>query len=219
MANKTIGELDNLTPTSTSLFAMFENEGTGKASIQQVLNTTIPELVTTVGTSVKNAVNGLASTVNTMNGNLTSLETLMGENSITNVNNTVTGAIGNNTLTTTAQTLSGGINELNSNLNTLENNSKIIIKSYSYSKGYIGVGQEANISANDFNVETPNGYIPIAIGRATYNFQGMSIRGLFPSASGTQIILYGKNISSNSYNSLVATVEIIYIKSDQIIST
>ena len=70
MANKTIGELSDLTPTSTSLFAMYENGSTGKASIQQVLNTTIPGLTSENGVSVKTAVNNLASTV----GNLVNVE-------------------------------------------------------------------------------------------------------------------------------------------------
>lgn len=70
MANKTIAELSPLTPSSTSLFAMYENGGTGKASIQQVLNTTIPGLTSENGVSVKTAVNNLASTV----GNLVNVE-------------------------------------------------------------------------------------------------------------------------------------------------
>lgn len=53
------------------------------------------------------------STAETVESHLANLETIVGENSISNINNTITGAIGNNTLTTTAQTLSGAINELN----------------------------------------------------------------------------------------------------------
>lgn len=55
------------------------------------------------------------STTDTVDDHLTDLETLVGDSSISNVNSTITGAIGNNALTTTAQTLSGAINELNTN--------------------------------------------------------------------------------------------------------
>ena len=67
MANKTIYDLDGqeqgFSPTSTSLFAMYENGSTGKASVQQVLNTTIPGLGSTSGMSVKNAINGLTQDI------------------------------------------------------------------------------------------------------------------------------------------------------------
>lgn len=63
MANKTINDLSPLTPSSTSLFAMYENGSTGKANVQQVLNTTIPGLGSTSGMSVKNAINGLVEDI------------------------------------------------------------------------------------------------------------------------------------------------------------
>ena len=80
MANKTIYELDGqeqgFSPTSSSLFAMYENGRTGKASVQQILNTTIPGLTTENGTTVKTAVNNLASTVD----NLASTDFIIADN-------------------------------------------------------------------------------------------------------------------------------------------
>ena len=79
------------------------------------------------------------STTDTVETNLTSLNTLIGSSSISNVGTNITGIIGNNALTTSNKTLSGAINELNTYYDRLTMQSLTIVKasnSYTLNRGF-----------------------------------------------------------------------------------
>lgn len=137
-----------------------------------------------------NAVYLANSTAQTVDGHLTSLEALVGTGSISNVGSSITGAIGNNTLATTAQTLSGAINELNSNLNNNFNFS--ILSSHSYkasSTNYENVGCDITI---------PTGKVGLCYFHAVYSSGapiGVIITNTNSAPSSAANIVYKKEFS------------------------
>lgn len=100
-------------------------------------------------------------------------------------------------------------------IDSVEDNLNFIVKSYSYTIGQIGTGAAANVSASQFQFNTPENYTPLCARRVTYNDDKIAIRGIFPTATGSGIALYGKNIGTTaSISSLQAAIEIVYVKTE-----
>lgn len=146
--------------------------------------------------------------------------------------------IGTDALTTTAQTLTGAINELDSDkasasdvgdLSTLVTTDKSSVVSavnevagdirgsglfqiVSYSYAYtINASSSLNISASDMGVSTPSGYKPIALTKFSSGNGNVCTRFADIEATGSSACLALRNVSTSAI-SATAWIGILYVK-------
>lgn len=85
-------------------------------------------------------------------------------------------------------------------------------KSYSYVYS-VSSGGTLQIKADDFNISTPSGYIPICVSRVTSGSSHVAITNLYVLATGTGTIMTIREVSGTDASDITARLEIVYVKS------
>lgn len=103
-------------------------------------------------------------------------------------------------------TVEGAINTINTNLTDA-----LKVKTYTCTYSALTAGNNLNLAASAFNIETPSGYTPVAALRSTSGTSAVSVIGVSPAATGNTVALVLRN-HSNSSASSTATLAILYAK-------
>lgn len=156
--------------------------GTRKIQLAQMLD------------NIQSQVTAIADELSVLDGEVETHDT-----SISNLQTKVGTAV----LDTLAQDLSGGVNELNSNLTNL-----FIIKQYTYSYS-LNANTAVGISPSDFQEVTPSGYEAIGVINFSTGQDDVFVRTLRP--TGTTLMNI-KNSNLSLSRSSTATIGILYKK-------
>ena len=140
--------------------------------------------------------------------------------------------IGTDALTTTAQTLTGAVNELQgevgdlTNLATTDKSNVVsavnevandvrggdLFKLVQYTAAYtVAANDGGTLNANQLSVSTPTGYNPVAISKFSSGASNVVVRYCDARASGTTTMVAYRNLSSGSV-SATFTFTILYVK-------
>lgn len=152
----------------------------------------------------------LFNRISTMVKNVRYLWSKIGSGSIANVASTISGAIGNVALNTTAKTLAGAINEHETDISTLNGkfNNLVIVTEYTYTYSISG-NSDLSVTSTQLGCSTPDGYKPIGVGMFNTANNTVFARGFNPRASeGNCLWLHNTSASQQSGTARVAVVYI-----------
>lgn len=143
-----------------------------------------------------------------------------GQDYTSSLSDTEIAFMGNLSLPTTAQTLSGAIAEHESDISELNSNlgSMLILKDYSFTYS-VNANSGANITANQLEAVTPTGYTPLTFYRLATGSASVLPRNVFPQKTGNENMVQVHNISSSNVSNVTLQFSIIYIRSEYIKST
>ncbi len=142
---------------------------------------TSPIITDDTGQDIKTAINALANAISPAAANVT-------------FDNTGTGL--------SASNVQAAIAEICTDL----------VKTKTYTTTYtVGANTSISLTANDFNVSTPSGYIPIGISNFSSQNVNVVIRGVYGQSTGTSVLMSIRNISSSSVTA-TAYITILYAK-------
>lgn len=91
-----------------------------------------------------------------------------------------------------------------------------IIKQYQYTYSNINANGSLNITGTNLEVQTPEGYVPVAMGRIATGDSNIAIRSYNYKATGSNAVLSLRNVSSSAVTNKTVTVEIMYFKKEHV---
>lgn len=109
------------------------------------------------------------------------------------------------------------VNDLDNRVKSVEDDIGIIITSDKRYEYNIGEGGTVNITASNFNLVAPEGYVPIAFAKVTTGESDVVITNMNPRNTGNNTVLTLHNIDYEvSFNGVEAIVQVIYVKTSAI---
>ena len=121
--------------------------------------------------------------------------------------------VGNTAMGTTATTVTGAIAEHEGDITSLNNNLQIKIKSYSAGSRTVAANSALGLSANDFSVSAPSGYMPVAVVGYSSGIANCACYSVNANATGTQRMMSIINLAASAVT-IEPSIVILYAKSD-----
>lgn len=225
-----IHELNSATPAATDSIAMDNGTDTYKATPTTVVSNSAPTFTSgdasspTAWESVSTISSGLGfgtllNRITTMIKNVRYLYSRQGNTALTTTATTITGAINEHETDITAtNTLMGdtSISDIGggtvtgaiSSLNSSLTDT-FVTKNYTASANISD--SKRYISASEFNVSVPSGYTPVAITAYSQDKNTLSVRALSAIASGGQGMMWFSNTTATAIT-VNASITILYVK-------
>jgi len=85
------------------------------------------------------------------------------------------------------------------------------VYTYTYS---LGKNDSLLITANDFGMKNPDGYLPISIKRFTSGSRYISVGNVTTTSTGTGTVMAVKEVGGGARSDITARLTVVYVKSD-----
>ena len=127
---------------------------------------------------------------------------------------TLSDFIGSTSMGTTATTVTGAIAEHEGDITSLDSSVKLKIKTFTASAHTVAGGGNLGLSANDFSVSAPTGYMAVGLVGYSSGIASCSCYSVNANATGTQRMMSIMNYSGSSA-SVTPSIVILFASSDR----